>query len=65
VPWGPEPSRASKARRGVIFFVASPLLFGAAVVDNLLKPLVARTEALSGLSNTYRVVARLDRGAPG
>ena len=64
VPWGPVPTMATKARRGFTFLVASPLLFGAAVVDNLLKPLVARTEKLSPLSNTYRVVARFD-GPPG
>jgi hypothetical protein len=63
VPWGPVPTTATKARRGLTFLVASPLLFGAAVVDNLLKPLVARTEKLSPLSNTYRVVARFE-GTP-
>jgi SAM-dependent methyltransferase len=62
VPWGPELTTATRIKRNAVFALAAPVVVGAAVVDNLIGPLVNRVPPLANsmLSNTYRVVARLD-----
>jgi SAM-dependent methyltransferase len=58
-PWEPEATLIRRFLRGATFTAFAPLLIGGLFADAALAPLM---RGVPGLSNTYRVLARKDRG---